>query len=535
METTIPLLLESANIPIFLETNADIARAIDLYPYLRGSKMQMKNAICNALKNSEGKIECCPCDELLSFIPEKHRDKIIRTLGNPYVNTIFPNDVISLDVMGKELRDELITSIEYAANIFNRQDEEWTLEDRVSSWHWLRCEMKRCDKAINYGTPTLLSVQNSAVDDYVKGLMDRDNNITIDNQDINRIKELVMLNNNCRKYCAIPVMVLSKYAKSIGNPISQDLLVLASDILTNSSFGEYFSKPISECKTMEEMRNQHKAIFNLELQPKNCTKHYTNNPDRLVVNELIRILEETPNVKGLKKYSPNYGIVNPLSLIAINNMNGVELYRVKGRNYIVADNGVKSGILIESGKGIKLFVLECGGTILTDVLENLTSCGNNQAKATIVELPSYPLKTVTEAVKVDIDKDGNVNIKTDRFNKPMDNYSNLHTQMIASAASGNTDDMKMVLAAIMYNITEYDRKYHKLKAKGKESTRLKDITKARMFLKNDFARYYPMYLKNADENDFISFYSTMDYDKRSYTLSTDSIIGIKRIISTILR
>ena len=135
---------------------------------------------------------------------------------------------------------------------------------------------------------------------------------------------------------------------------------------------------------------------------------------------------------------------------------------------------------------------------------------------------------------IHITKDGSVSWDISHSKNYMDKYSECHKMLVANDKVGNTESMKQNLAFMFSLITVIENKYMYDYKMDKNSNEYKDAIKARAFAMNDFKTYYKKLNQKEKNFDFSKYYTENGYDKSIYTLTTDTIKGIKKLLRTIL-
>lgn len=135
---------------------------------------------------------------------------------------------------------------------------------------------------------------------------------------------------------------------------------------------------------------------------------------------------------------------------------------------------------------------------------------------------------------ISVDSGGNVKLAFPRNASYMDKYASLHRIIIQLNVRKDSEDIKMILAEMFQLIDETEQVMRKHKLKKNKERKYRDAEKARMFLINDFKRSLGGLLELDPEFNFPKYYKDNEYDQRTYEMTTDSIIGIKRLIKQIM-
>ena len=136
-----------------------------------------------------------------------------------------------------------------------------------------------------------------------------------------------------------------------------------------------------------------------------------------------------------------------------------------------------------------------------------------------------PTVDVTEAVS--INANGDVKLTIGKNKSYMDEYMEAHRILVENDKNGNVEAMKRNLAFMfsLISIIERDPKYIK---------RDPEVVKARAFATNDFKTYLKHVQKADPKFDFVKYYNESEYDKTIINIPRNTIIGIKKLVKTIL-
>lgn len=136
-----------------------------------------------------------------------------------------------------------------------------------------------------------------------------------------------------------------------------------------------------------------------------------------------------------------------------------------------------------------------------------------------------PNNLVSEAFA--INEDGDIKITISPKNSYMDSYSSNHKMLVSNWENKNYEAMKKNLAYVFALIMTIERS---------EEFKNKDpkVIKARAFAINDFKTYLKLLQSVEPDFDFVEYYDASDYDKKIINIPKATIIGIKKLMRTIL-
>ena len=134
-------------------------------------------------------------------------------------------------------------------------------------------------------------------------------------------------------------------------------------------------------------------------------------------------------------------------------------------------------------------------------------------------------KVVSEAFA--INEDGDIKITISPKNSYMDSYSSNHKLLVANWKNKNYEAMKKNLAYVFALITMIERS-------DEYKRREPMAVKARAFAINDFKTYLKLLQSVEPEFDFVEYYAASEYDKKIINIPKTTIIGIKKLMRTIL-
>lgn len=138
---------------------------------------------------------------------------------------------------------------------------------------------------------------------------------------------------------------------------------------------------------------------------------------------------------------------------------------------------------------------------------------------------SDTLEQLTEGVH--LTKDGDLKFIFNSNKSYMDKYATFHKVMEENRKNGNVEAFKHDLAYMFALIVACEN----LMNKTDESTdTYKDALKARAFATNDYKRGMKWVMKKDPKFNFHKFYSDNNYDKEIYTIYSDDLAGLKKLI-----
>lgn len=126
-----------------------------------------------------------------------------------------------------------------------------------------------------------------------------------------------------------------------------------------------------------------------------------------------------------------------------------------------------------------------------------------------------------------INEDGDIKITISPKNSYMDSYSSNHKMLVENWKNQNYEAMKKNLAYVFALILMIERS-DEYKAKDPKAI------KARAFAINDFKTYLKHLQSVEPDFDFVEYYGASDYDKKIVNIPRTTILGIKRLMRTIL-
>lgn len=132
---------------------------------------------------------------------------------------------------------------------------------------------------------------------------------------------------------------------------------------------------------------------------------------------------------------------------------------------------------------------------------------------------------VSEAFTVN--EEGDIKISISPKNSFMDSYSSNHKMLVTNWKNKNYDAMKRNIAYVFALISVIERSDG---YKNKDP----EVMKARAFAINDFKTYLKHLQSVEPEFDFVEYYGASDYDKKIINIPKTTIVGIKKLMRTIL-
>lgn len=128
---------------------------------------------------------------------------------------------------------------------------------------------------------------------------------------------------------------------------------------------------------------------------------------------------------------------------------------------------------------------------------------------------------------ISINEDGDVQVSFSKYKSYMDEYMDIHRVLIENYKNGNYEAMKLNLALLfsLISMIEQDKRY-----KNREP----EVVKARAFAINDFKTYLRHVQKQDSSFDFAKYYKESNFDKIILNIPRTTIIGIKKLLKTII-
>ena len=143
-----------------------------------------------------------------------------------------------------------------------------------------------------------------------------------------------------------------------------------------------------------------------------------------------------------------------------------------------------------------------------------------------------PLMLAQEGIS--LSKDGDISFDLSITKSYMDKYAGCHAMLLEDRANGNYESMKHNLAYMFALIATIEDKYvGRHKEVDKDSAEYKEAIKARAFAINDFKTYLRAITKEEPKFNFMKFYKDNKYDKKVYTISAETLLGIKRLVKIV--
>lgn len=145
--------------------------------------------------------------------------------------------------------------------------------------------------------------------------------------------------------------------------------------------------------------------------------------------------------------------------------------------------------------------------------------------------------SVIESQNVELDKDSNLKfkIKVKGDNYYMNRYSEIHHALVQNHKNGNIEAMKNDLCRMyaLVHIIEHDVIYSH---KPHSTSVVSDANKARMFAKNDIARYLPEVIKQDKNFDIVTYFEHSNEKKeleKEYNIKIN-MLGVKHFFNSII-
>ncbi len=537
-ESFIPLLFENAVSPIMLETGIDLSKAINIHPFMRSNRMEARTAIIKALKLYDGHpIECYDDGEIFDKIPSdcKHKLNIVGTYTLP-TDEFIDSSFMKFDMLnGARLDEQMISSFNDECMKIYTKRELMSKEMLINVNLKLLETIKHCDAINNHGFLSHIYNEAAYVNDVINSIIE----IKVVQEDIRPI-----ISNVCSrlKYLKAYVFIMiaifeAEYKeRDMGDLVYElsDIAILlksGSDINTTKDVRLAFT-----CSDrLELVRKQNTSILSMTELWEEKMKMYTSEYGKEYVNNTIMELQDSISLKGLNYLSNGSKFASLEDLLISGYPFKYDVYKCRTAEgdyaYLMDRDGCVCLIVIDR-KGERSCIHVCHLEQLEHHTINNLCCFERNNKP--FKRSDLMTSAMMEAASLDINKRGDITIKQDRFISPMDNYANLHEQLVLANNSKNPEEMKVVLSAMLYNLTKLDKDYHELKNRKSESSKFKEIQRARMFFRNDFAQYYPKYLKYETEPDFINYYGDMGLNNKEYTITADKVRGVKNLISAVI-
>lgn len=147
--------------------------------------------------------------------------------------------------------------------------------------------------------------------------------------------------------------------------------------------------------------------------------------------------------------------------------------------------------------------------------------------------PQYALAACTEGIRVS--KDGDLSFDFSITKSYMDKYSACHKVLREDIKNKNYEGMKHNCAYLFALICTIEGKFvGKDKDVDEDSKEYKDAMKARMFAINDVKSTLKIIHSHEPKFNFMKFYTDNKYDKKIYTVTHQTILGIKNLFRMIM-
>lgn len=156
---------------------------------------------------------------------------------------------------------------------------------------------------------------------------------------------------------------------------------------------------------------------------------------------------------------------------------------------------------------------------------------NSLRPVTESQQPIEEEESITEGIEVA--KDGTVTFTFSKKKSFMDEYAETHRLLVADNETGNYEGMKISLAYLFSMISIIERDYLYTEKKVKPA-KLQDAKKARMFAYNDFKTYNKILVAHDKTFNFTEYYHEQGFDKMIFTITPDTLLGIKKLVNKIL-
>lgn len=539
----IPVLYENTNTPLLLETVSDVTFALETCQFIKGgTHVKNRNIISEFVKNCEEPItvNCSFSDKVKDLFPAEMWDKVRCT--DSYFKSNVDKPCISMDLDNtKSMTQALADAVNrQALSIHERyKNNELCYEELREEWSELCDTVKQCDSSISSNGFGPITLELSLLSDFMYLYCSS-------NDKEKSHKEVIPL-------CTYLVGKL-KFVDKCGLLLCDTFDALyedCDDINIKDGLGKICNSIFNgeKCPVIESEVPELKLTTNLDsitnvnrslLKMSGLTLSSPVQQCCTSGNENLMAIDGELSGESVDISNIKYGSSLDLAtmedlfeagLLDKNNIFSCDL--LDDTAYIRSHYNVCS-LLVKSKKTNAILSLCLANTEgLMGTVQNLKGCGDTSLA--IYGVVHDPKTAVEESASVNIDSDGTMRIEKNVFeSNPMDNYANIHQQIVIANKSQSAEDMKVLLAVILHNSLDYERLYYKMKRKG-NTKKIKQYEKARMFFKNDFAQYYPRYLEMADENDFLQYYRDSGLGVKEYSISTDNISGVKKIIKSIIR
>lgn len=149
------------------------------------------------------------------------------------------------------------------------------------------------------------------------------------------------------------------------------------------------------------------------------------------------------------------------------------------------------------------------------------------------QIPKLKNLFLNEGVK--IDGDGSILISLREKSHFMEKYNQVHKILKLYMKAGNIEGVKILLYKLWYLYLVIENYYVRpKKTKKVDEDRLKDATKAKSFILNDFTTGLKWVLERDKEYNFEKEFSLTEYNKDVIKFTTENVRGIKKFILTLL-
>ena len=148
------------------------------------------------------------------------------------------------------------------------------------------------------------------------------------------------------------------------------------------------------------------------------------------------------------------------------------------------------------------------------------------------ELQEFLMNPVTEGFF--IDENGNIKFKFKPRKTYMDEYAENHKILVMNSKGKNYEGMKNNLAFLFALINQIERDVIHGDTSKFSKEYIENAKKARMFAINDFKTYMKEIQKAEPNFDFMKYYEESDYGKFVVSVKKEEIVGLKKLLRTIL-
>ena len=150
-----------------------------------------------------------------------------------------------------------------------------------------------------------------------------------------------------------------------------------------------------------------------------------------------------------------------------------------------------------------------------------------------IYLTPKPIQMSKLTEGIELDGDGNVKFTFNKNTSFMDEYDKAHKQLDMNWKTKNYEGMKENLAFLFTLIINIERDYIHT-TKRVDATKKNDAIKARMFAINDFKTYLRKIRSMDPAFDFTKYYEGKGYDKITFTVKSETIVGVKKLFNLVM-